>query len=896
MILPHQKLKVNIFLQIIHFCPNENVIAPKLNKNAKSPLLCFVYFFLQKIFIYAPTVRQVFFSRRDKIILTYYNEPKGKGRMKNKSKNNNESPLVFTENDAKAEEELIEGNENCAKLTLSERAALLWDKLKEAPERLASLWRTHRTGAKRHAKEGLVGAALGLCGYLLGACALPFGVYPLGLALLCAAPQRIAWILVGLCASALSLGDAAFIYIFAYATAITVRLLSKLLSEPAGDQSPAPLFTESIYLRMATAEVAAFMIGLYNVIINGFQYYHLWGTAVAMIAAPVATFVYSGCFVKDNRRFFDLALTALFASISYSIRDMYFIGISAGVFFTFFIALFVCRRRGIWQGAVVGLLTGLAYSPAYAPVFVIAPIAAGALWSISAVGAVVAAGAAGMIWGFYVEGVGAMSRLLPAMILASACYLWAQKLSFFPAARDLLFSGRYCADMNRALIDRESKSKTEDRLSSLSDAFSSLSDIFYNLSERLCRPGVPELERMCDGVYDRYCPSCPNREICWGIEYSESRELLSMLSERLSSEGAADVSDLPDYMRRRCQALPGIIGEINERSAELFRMASSSEKTEIFAMDYASISDILRDAEEESRIENEPDDELRDRLSELFSEYGFGEGGVSVYGKRLRRIVARGFDISSAGIGMKELKARVEEICGFPVSEPTIEIKEGFLTLRMSSARTCRAVSVSRVENVGREECGDTVATFENCEDRLYALISDGMGKGRAAAFTSGVSSMFVKKMLGAGNRVPTVIKMLNSFVRSKPEECSATLDLMELDLLSGRVEFYKCGAAATYVKRGDNLFKLAAETVPLGILKATDAAKLSFDAQAGDAIVMMSDGIAQGEDDCLWLIELLSKEWDPSGEAMAKKIIAAAREHGSDDDASVVIVKVAAQ
>ena len=813
--------------------------------------------------------------------------------MKNKTKNKNEDTRIFDESEEVGRDALSEEREHHGEVALSDRAALIWDKLRGVPDRLASLWKTHRGGAKRHAKEGLLGAALGLSGYLLGACALPFGVYPLGLALLCAAPQRIAWILVGLCASALSLGDSAFIYIFAYATAITVRLLSKLLSEPAGEQASTPLFTESIYLRMATAEVSAFMIGLYTVIINGFQYYHLWGTAVAMIAAPLATFVYSGCFIKGNRRFFDFALTALFASVSYSIRDMYFIGISVGVFFTFFIALFVCRRRGIWQGAVVGLITGLAYSPAYAPVFVIAPIAAGAIWSISAVGAVVAAGAAGMIWGFYVEGIGAMSRLLPAMILASACYLWAQKLSFFPAARDLLFSGRYCADMNRALIDRESRSKTEDKLSSLGDAFSSLSDIFYNLSERLGRPGVPELERMCDGVYDRYCPSCPNREICWGIEYAESRELLAMLGEKLSSGGVADTCDLPDYMRRRCQALPGIIGEINERSAELFRMASTSEKTEIFAMDYAAISDILRDAEEESRAENESGDDLRDRLSELFSEYGFGEGGVSVYGKRLRRIVARGFDISGAGIGMKELRSKVEKICGFPVSEPTIEIKEGFLTLRMSAARTCRAVSTSRVENVGREECGDTVSYFENCEDKFYALISDGMGKGRAAAFTSGVSSMFVKKMLGAGNRVPTVIKMLNSFVRSKPEECSATLDLMELDLLSGRVEFYKCGAAATYVKRGDNLFKLAAETVPLGILKATDAAKLSFDSEPGDVIIMMSDGIAQGDEDCIWLIELLSKEWEPNPETMAKKIIAAAREHGSDDDASVILVKV---
>jgi hypothetical protein len=87
---------------------------------------------------------------------------------------------------------------------------------------------------------------------------------------------------------------------------------------------------------------------------------------------------------------------AIFVSVTYAMRNMYFVGISGGVFFAFFITLFVCRRRGVWQGAVVGLLTGLAFSPVYAPVFVMAGIAAGALWSISAFGALTAASAAGM--------------------------------------------------------------------------------------------------------------------------------------------------------------------------------------------------------------------------------------------------------------------------------------------------------------------------------------------------------------------------------------------------------------------------------------------------------------------------------------------------------------------
>ncbi len=786
-----------------------------------------------------------------------------------------------------------EPDENGETHSLEKENGSFSERLRRLPDTIAALWRDLRKKTSLRAKESATGAALGLAAYLLGTAALPFGVYPLGLGLLCASVSRVAWIFLGLCISALTLGDRTFIYIFAYATAVTVRLLTKLLTEDGDTDTTLRPFGENIYLRMSTSAVAAFMVGLYSVIVGELQPFYLWGTLLSVLAAPLSTLLYSGAFEGDNKRFRDLSMTAIFVSVTYALRDMYFVGISGGVFFAFFITLFVCRRRGVWQGAVIGLLTGLAYSPVYAPVFVMSGIAAGALWSISAFGALTAAGAAGILWGFYVEGLSSMSKLLPAMMLSAACYLWAQKLSFFPAARDLLFSGRYCRDMNGALIDRESRQRSEDRMEGLAEAFSSLSDIFYNLSDRLSRPGIPELTRMCDGVYDRYCPECKNREVCWGIEYADSRELLANLSSRLATGGVADVSDLPEYMRRRCIALPGMIGEINEKTAIMYRTARNVEKTQVFAMDYAAVSEILRDAEEESRNENAIDEELCERLTGLLAEYGFGEGGVTVYGQRMKRIVARGFDISGAGIGMKELKSRMEEVCGFPISDPVLEIKEGFLTLRASAARSFRTRSVTAVDSTGAEECGDTALTFENGEDRYYALISDGMGKGREAAFTSGVCSVFIRKMLSAGNRVPTVIRMLNSFVRAKPDECSAAIDLMELDLLNGRVEFYKCGAAATYVRRGDNVFKLTAETMPLGILKATDTAKLSFEAEDGDLIIMMSDGVTRGEEDALWLLSILSTHRGDDIEGMKKTIIEEARRQGSSDDISVAMVKV---
>jgi len=841
---------------------------------------------------------------------------KNKKEEENKLKKESEKALCLPDGkDAEGGEAILDPDiDGASRAKESELKA----RLRRLPARALELMRAYRRDARLHIKESAVGFALGVCAYLLGSCKLAFGTNPLGLALLCASPKKIFWIFAGLCVSALGgeeLG-AAGIYVFAYVTAVAVRVLARLLIDvPAesegrlggdGDTARAArevkiraraAFTESIYLRMATGTAAAFIIGVYFMIKGSFAYYDLFASIFSMASTPLAIFVYAGCFEENecDKRFRRFAICMLMMSLTFSLRDMYVIGVSLGAFFAYFITLYVCRKKGMLWGALVGGLCGVAYSPIYAPLFVLTAITVGALWSVSAFGALVGGGTAGMLWGFYVEGVGAMSRLLPAIMLSSVCYMGARRMSLFPAAKDLLFSGRYCSDMNDAAMAEERCEVTLGKMTDLSDTFEALSEIFYNLSDRISRPGLPELRRMCDGIYDKYCPVCPSRDICWELEYAASKEMLTAISGTLAAKGMADSADVPEYMRSRCVALPGIIGEINHGCAELCRRARLADKTDVFAMDYAAVAALLSDVGNENRKNYKPDPVLTAKMTDVLSEYGFGGGGVSVYGDRRKRIVARGFDVSGGGIGMSDLKKKVEGACGFPVSDPIIEMKDNILTLKMTSARRFSVESLATTDNFGEEECGDTASTFENCDDRFYAIVSDGMGTGREAAFTSGVCSIFLRKMLGVGNRASTVIKMLSGFIRSKPDECSASADVMELDMLTGRAEFLKCGAAASFVRRRDNLFKLAAATLPLGILDSTDAGRLTFDVEDGDVIIMMSDGVAMGNEDCMWLLDMLSAEWDDDLHLMSRRLIDRARRSGSCDDISVILTKVSA-
>ena len=139
---------------------------------------------------------------------------------------------------------------------------------------------------------------------------------------------------------------------------------------------------------------------------------------------------------------------------------------------------------------------------------------------------------------------------------------------------------------------------------------------------------------------------------------------------------------------------------------------------------------------------------------------------------------------------------------------------------------------------------------------------------------------------------------MLNGFLRHRGSgslhECSATVDLLELDLMRGKASFYKNGAAPTYVFRNGGIFKLRSRTVPVGIIRESDTRRIGFDVAAGDMIVMVSDGVTQGREECPWLFDLLRSQGENvSAERIADLVVKYAKNEGAADDLSVLVIKI---
>ena len=168
------------------------------------------------------------------------------------------------------------------------------------------------------------------------------------------------------------------------------------------------------------------------------------------------------------------------------------------------------------------------------------------------------------------------------------------------------------------------------------------------------------------------------------------------------------------------------------------------------------------------------------------------------------------------------------------------------------------------------------------------------MGSGKLARETSEFVTKFMRTVLDVGTAKDTLLHILNHTIRSQSEECSATVDLFEIDLLTGEATFIKSGAAPSYVKRESSIFRIRSQTAPIGLLGSIDSEKIKVEVRPGDYVVMLSDGIADSMEDAPWLLLLLGEPPKENLEEYARLILdEAVKNAKTSDDMSVVIIKI---
>lgn len=201
----------------------------------------------------------------------------------------------------------------------------------------------------------------------------------------------------------------------------------------------------------------------------------------------------------------------------------------------------------------------------------------------------------------------------------------------------------------------------------------------------------------------------------------------------------------------------------------------------------------------------------------------------------------------------------------------------------------------------GEQQTGDTYS-FGRLEGGQYiTLLSDGMGSGPEAGKESKITVDLVEKFIEEGFGVETALNTVNSIMSMKFEEDEkfSTLDLNTIDLYTGKASFYKVGAAASFIKRGNKIKKISSNMPPFGLVDKVEIESTEERIKNGDIIITLSDGVLdvdkKGVGDSKWLEDYLIKKGSNPKE-LVLDVLEYSKEINNGtikDDMTIVVSKV---
>ncbi len=183
-------------------------------------------------------------------------------------------------------------------------------------------------------------------------------------------------------------------------------------------------------------------------------------------------------------------------------------------------------------------------------------------------------------------------------------------------------------------------------------------------------------------------------------------------------------------------------------------------------------------------------------------------------------------------------------------------------------------------------ENGDRCLYFAGIKSLYYVLLCDGMGTGLGAVQEGKTAGTMLKRLLTAGYPAEYALQSLNSLCALRERAGAVTVDLLEVDLNTGKGVLYKWGAAPSYLVTNLGAEKIGTAGPPPG-LSVTDyretADRLSL--RRGETLVLISDGV--GEEEALHCC--LKMAGQSPGE-LATALLACGQ-LGGQDDATVAVV-----
>ncbi|HWQ73053.1 MAG TPA: SpoIIE family protein phosphatase [Desulfitobacteriaceae bacterium] len=354
----------------------------------------------------------------------------------------------------------------------------------------------------------------------------------------------------------------------------------------------------------------------------------------------------------------------------------------------------------------------------------------------------------------------------------------------------------------------------------------------YQAAEAEVSEEKPEIPELMNVLVERVCKGCPTIGVCWEREFYKTYRLIFDIFELMEKLGKVESDDLSIEYKRHC-------GRIKEMLLGIQFLMEQERNKEVWrkklALNHKTLSLQFQNV---SQV-------IGHFAKELYGNHNW-EGNLPAGLARRRR---------------------------------------HFLE-----------VGVAQFTKSGNSLSGDNYASLAFNPTQHAFVICDGMGAGKSAAKMSSTALTHLEQLLNTGFEPEGAVQALNSIlVLRSPEESFVTVDLTVVDLESEKIQIIKMGASPSYIKHADKIEVLSSSSLPVGILNQIDVPVIDTELQAGDCLIMVTDGIHDVlKDGADWLKPFLENTVVKQPQEMADLIVSEARRLSNQimhDDGVVLVV-----
>lgn len=438
------------------------------------------------------------------------------------------------------------------------------------------------------------------------------------------------------------------------------------------------------------------------------------------------------------------------------------------------------------------------------------------------------------------------------------------------------------------------------RLNRASEAFMSLYESFVAVSDGRLKKYTDDIGTILDETTDRACTGCKMRGKCWQTDFRRTYKNILELIGIIESDGVLTRANTPEHFCERCIRPDEFINEINHvyelYKRDVLRRSDAVVTRSLISSQYKELgglfSEMAKDIDSGFMFLEDEEEQIVTELDKLgivpyeVSAVESNDGSCEVYLRlppAVKHTAVEG--AIAAALGHSVSYDKTENGLSRYVSRPGYVFDSAVLQLPQAGSKTS----------------GDSVTVFGDGRGRFYAIAADGMGSGSEAQYESASALRLLTSFLKAGFGVRTALGILNSSMcLNMDNESYSTIDLLSVDLYTGRAELYKIGSAETLVYNGTEAKTLASVSAPAGIIESIRPDKKVLELKEGDVILMMTDGIteagyARSKTD--WIRSIIIKPHDDMSQLAKEVMDTALRKSRSvaKDDMSVIALRLMA-